>query len=101
MRRFGLHPGAEREAEEAARHYAGQSPETAQSFVSALERSIRLVIEFPNTWPRVSESVRRRPIEGFPYWIVYQMRDESLRILAIVHESRRPGYWKERVKDDS
>lgn len=34
---------------------------------------------------------------GFPYRVVYFVQDNRLRIVAVAHSKRKPGYWQERV----
>jgi hypothetical protein len=36
-------------------------------------------------------------VTGFPYRIVYFVKDEVLTIVAVAHAKRRPGYWRERI----
>jgi toxin ParE1/3/4 len=35
-------------------------------------------------------------MKRFPYWLVYMVSEDEIRVLAVAHHSRRPGYWKER-----
>lgn len=42
-------------------------------------------------------SIRRRKVDVFPYRVVYFVRDDELLIVAFAHQSRRPGYWKQRI----
>ena len=41
--------------------------------------------------------VRSKGVSGFPYRVVYVVDDDILRIVAVAHAKRRPGYWRERV----
>jgi hypothetical protein len=42
--------------------------------------------------------VRRLPVPRFPYHVVYMLHDDVIRILAVAHDYRRPGYWKHRTR---
>jgi hypothetical protein len=33
----------------------------------------------------------------YPYRIVYRLRGGAAEVIAIVHTSRRPGYWRDRI----
>jgi hypothetical protein len=33
----------------------------------------------------------------FSYGIVYQIYEDTVRIIAVAHLRRRPGYWDKRV----
>ena len=47
--------------------------------------------------PRVrSNDYRRVNFKIFPYYIAYAIHDQTLWILAIAHQARRPDYWIER-----
>jgi hypothetical protein len=42
--------------------------------------------------------VRRLAVRRFPYHVVYAEAAQELRVLAIAHDRRKPGYWRKRVK---
>lgn len=42
-------------------------------------------------------TVRRRAVPRFPYHVVNVEMATNIRILAIAHDRRMPGYWKERL----
>ncbi len=48
--------------------------------------------------PMVPESirVRRALVRRFPYAVVFLELADEIRVLAIAHSSRKPGYWRER-----
>lgn len=39
---------------------------------------------------------RRMPLRRFPYSIVYLLLPEEIRVIAIAHQRRKPGYWRGR-----
>src|SRR5438552_7932416 len=88
---------ARRELFEAGDYYEKHRPGYGQLFFADVEREFALLMEFPLIGKRVSRSVRRRTLSGWPYSIFYQLRDEELVIIAIAHHRRRPGYWRSRL----
>lgn len=34
----------------------------------------------------------------FPYLIIYAVLPKELLVLAVGHQHRRPGYWRDRLK---
>jgi hypothetical protein len=42
-------------------------------------------------------AVRRAPIKGFPYHLIYLETAEAIHILAFAHDKRRPAYWLPRA----
>lgn len=54
-----------------------------------------LTLPFAEHYPG-SREVRRCPVEGFPYQVIFEIRPDELVVLAVAHCSRRPGYWSRR-----
>ena len=42
------------------------------------------------------EQTRVLPIHRFPYSLVYRMSNAGVRVIAVAHQSREPGYWRGR-----
>ena len=40
---------------------------------------------------------REMAVNGFPYRVVYRIREHDVYVVAIAHMRRRPDYWKHRV----
>ncbi|HEX4953384.1 MAG TPA: hypothetical protein VF017_08330 [Thermoanaerobaculia bacterium] len=40
--------------------------------------------------------MRRLVLNRFPYSLFYTADSEEIRIFAVAHHSRRPGYWRHR-----
>jgi plasmid stabilization system protein ParE len=37
-------------------------------------------------------------LPGLPYTVVYEETDDSVRVVALAHHRRRPGYWMKRLR---
>jgi len=99
--RYGFHPDALDEYLEATAHYAEISSELGEAFVDAVEHGVGQILEHPRTWRLVEGDVRRYLLHRFPYGIYYRMvSEERILIAAVMHMSRRPGYWRYRLRDD-
>lgn len=96
--RYEYHPNAFAEFEEATRYYADQEQGLGERFIQAIESGFATVCEDP--WrPRVFErEVRRYLVHVFPYAILYTVEPDHVLIVAVMHCSREPGYWRKRVK---
>ncbi len=68
-----------------------------QAFINAVEDAIFRIVESPNRWAVVDEDIRRCLTRKFPYGILYTIEDDYILIVAVMHCSREPGYWKARV----
>ncbi len=52
----------------------------------------------PESCPVVHEDIRRFFIHHFPFGIYYSIeKDNTILIIAIMHMSRKPDYWKNRL----
>lgn len=95
--KYSLHPEAEEDLRAAARYYrecAGVG--VAQALLAEFERSIALILRHPRIGAHWLDARRRFHLRHFPFSIVYSLKQDEIRILAIMHQSRRPGYWRER-----
>ena len=94
---YFLSSEAEAELAEAIAFYAGQaSKSVAIAFLAEFTRAARLVAANPGLGARTSRDRRLFPLHRFPYSLVYRAVEEGIRIGAIAHHSRRPGYWRAR-----
>ena|ERR1700747_491827 len=96
-RDFSLHPAAIEEAEAAARWYRERSPRAAKKFVDELNQVIDRILESPQRWPPGMNGTRKLNLPCFPFAVVYSESEVHVRILAVAHGRRRPGYWKQRL----
>jgi plasmid stabilization system protein ParE len=95
--RYFFHPEARLEYLEAAAFYEKRRAGLGAHFTIEVEATIGRILESPARWPVFEEDVRRCLTHIFPYGILYSVEGESILIVAVMHCSRRPGYWKERV----
>jgi len=98
---------AELEAESAARWYEARSPGLGVEFLSALaasleaieDRGVETFAEAPDAPSRKDVTFRVARLRDFPYRVVFAELAEEVRVYAVAHERRRPGYWKKRLED--
>jgi plasmid stabilization system protein ParE len=82
------------EAEEAARWYrenGGAVP--ARAFAQELRRVVELAAGQPGIGAPGLRGTNRLYFKRFPYTLIFRNQDSSIRVIAIAHQSRRPGYW--------
>jgi len=88
---------AERELVEAALFYAGKAnAELGLALVAEFERALNLLCERPRLGAVWRVSTRRFALRRFPFSIIYQLKDDQVRVIALAHQRRRPGYWRGR-----
>jgi plasmid stabilization system protein ParE len=95
--RYEFHPAALEEYEAAALWYAERDPELAERFVQSVEEAIGRILEAPDRRRIIDQDVRRCLTRVFPYGVLYTIEADFVLILAVMHGSRKPGYWKDRI----
>jgi plasmid stabilization system protein ParE len=95
--KYRYHPEARIEFSEALGFYHEIDLELADRLNHEIARAIRTIVANPlirrlrqNTW-------RRYNLNRFPYYLPYAIENDQIVILAIAHNSRKPGYWKNRI----
>jgi len=66
---------------------------------------IEAVINLISDYPKIGEVVRRTggrvrrfPLQHFPFVLIYRERGDELQIIALAHKSRKPTYWRPRLR---
>jgi plasmid stabilization system protein ParE len=93
MTRVSFHRLAERELNDAAVYYERESPGLGVRFLDEIQRYIGAIVKSPSAGAKVRREVRRRILRKFPYGILYSVKDDGIRILAIMNLKRKPTYW--------
>ena len=84
------------ELEAAVDYYNGQKPGLGREFLDEVDRSLDYIRSFPEAAAPISARSRRHRLHRFPYGLIYQVMAYQIRILAVMHLSRRPDYWGDR-----
>lgn len=95
---YSYHPHARRELDDAADHYDSIDPKLGDDFLGEIDDCISRILMFPLAWARLHGSVRRCRTHRFPYSIIYDLEEERVFILAVMHLSREPNYWADRLQ---
>ena len=98
--KFDFHPEAQKEYASAANWYAEKSKRTGEKFVAAIETAVAVVIEDPKQFQLLEGDLRIYRLTKFPYRLIYAFDEIEQQVIfyVVMHEKRRPGYWKERVR---
>jgi plasmid stabilization system protein ParE len=85
---------ARRELREALAYYRDRAGlDVAQDFRLAAMRAAERLLDHPDIGAMTRHGARRCVLHDYPYTLFYRVTPESLIILAVAHQSRRPGYW--------
>lgn len=93
MFQLSFHPAALAELEEASQYYGLESEALRTRFVESVEAATKELRRFPQIGLLVREEHRRQLVRGFPYSLIYRIVSDELRIVAVMHQARRPFYW--------
>ena len=96
--KYSFHPEAKNELNEAVNYYEKYQPGLGLKFLKEVYATIQRILEYPLGWTPLSENTRRCLTNRFPYGIIYQILDDEIYIIAVMHLNRKPYYYKERMK---
>jgi len=98
MRKISFHEDADSEVLEAAIYYEGRAPDLGLAFLDEVEKASERILANPLTYQFVGAEVRQAPIARFPYSVLYVVEAaDHIRVIAVAHQKRRPGYWRKRL----
>jgi plasmid stabilization system protein ParE len=92
-RRLVVQPRALREIAEASGWYEAQVSGLGHKFLDALDEALRTIQENPTVYQVVSGELRRAPLHGFPYIVLYGESDGDVIVLTCIHSHRNPRHW--------
>ncbi|MFN0071432.1 MAG: type II toxin-antitoxin system RelE/ParE family toxin [Chloroflexota bacterium] len=95
---WSFHPEALDEYRTATQYYARRNPELAARCVEAVVGAIQQMLEHPLAGRVLEDEVRRCLTRVFPYGVLYSVEGDEVLIVAVMHTSRRPGYWRGRAE---
>ncbi len=87
---------AEEEMNLAAAYYEEQARNLGVEYLKEVKRVVEGITENPELAPKIEGEIRRRILRRFPFGILYRIHFKEIIILAVMHLSRDPDYWKNR-----
>jgi len=92
-----FHPDVAGEIRASYCWYQEQAKGLGDDFLNELESAYAAVIEFPKAWPLFQKGFRRHLLPRFPFSIIYREKGGDIFVVAVMHNSRKPGYWLSRA----
>ena len=74
-----------------------QAPGLGRRFFAEVRRAESLIARFPESAPEITPGIRKHILRKFRYSLIYSREEDGLLVLAVAHQSRRPGYWVRRA----
>jgi plasmid stabilization system protein ParE len=95
--KYSFHPEARLEYRDAAAYYEAAQPGLGAAFTIEIESVISQICAVPQRWRIIEEDIRRCVARRFPYGVLYTVENDYVLIVAVMHGSREPGYWRHRI----
>ena len=97
MKPVRLHPEARAELRAAVAFYRQQAPGLGAELVAEMRVVFDRLAAMPSSGSPAESETRRALLARFPFSIVYHESEHEVEIIAVMHQRRRPGYWKYRT----
>jgi toxin ParE1/3/4 len=91
--RLRFHAAARAELLQTIAYYESQVPGLGEQFLADVEGRAARLLEHPLSAPIVRGALRRVALQQFPFGLIYRAGTDEIRIIAVAHRRRRPGYW--------
>lgn len=93
-------PDALEEMDSAFLFYESQVPQLGFQFLAAVEDGFHRILLNPQAWTIIHQGPSRTYrclIRPFPFGLIYKIREKKIIVVAVMHLSRKPGFWKKRI----
>jgi plasmid stabilization system protein ParE len=94
--RLEFHPDAQRELIESAVYYERRVPGLGVRFDEEVRRATDFLLGHPEVGHPADATLRKFVLNRFPFTLYYSATADVVRVEAVAHQSRLPGYWKAR-----
>ncbi len=82
----------------AVEYYNTERPGLGFEFAAEVRNALNRIKKYPDSWPAVTDNIRKCIINRFPFAALYHREDDRIVIVALMHMKRLPGYWKKRTE---
>lgn len=93
-----IEPDAQIDLEEAVLWYENQQKSLGEKFALEVYNKIEFIGENPKVYSVVFKNIRNAILDRFPFNIYFFLKNDSIHIFAIIHQSRNPNLIKKRSK---
>ena len=80
--------------------YNLQSEGLGYEFAAEVKRAMGRIVQYPEAWAPLSKRTRRCRTNRFPYGLIYQIRNNTILIVAVQNLHKHPDSWKSRLRPD-
>ena len=91
-----FHELAEFELNDAIIYLENEREGLGLRFLSVVQDAVTHIQQHPQASPVILQDIRCKVLRRFPYNIIFSIKPDRIRILAIASQKRRPFYWQGR-----
>lgn len=91
-----FNPMAEDELGDAVAFYELEAEGLGAALLDIVEHAVGQLLEFPHSGAMMRGPYRKKVLHRFPFSLIYTLKGDEIRILAMMHHKRRPFYWRGR-----
>ncbi len=92
-----FHPDIRLELSSSYDWYESKAAGLGDDLLEALGAAFNSIREMPLSWPVLGKGFRRFLLHRFPFGVIYKVMEDSVFIVAVMHTSRKPDYWEDRL----
>lgn len=96
-----LHPEANSELDEQAFYYEVREPGLGQRFMEEVDAALAILLSQPRLGHPLGDGFHSYILDEFPFALIYKIKGEQLRVVAIAHNRRHPDYWRTRMAESA
>jgi toxin ParE1/3/4 len=93
----GFRPEAQADLLETRDWYERQQQGLGEAFADSVDQIVDRIEAMPQMYAVVFRDVRRGKLRRFPYLIYYRVLSDRIEVIAVLHASRDPRLWQERM----
>ncbi|MDQ5843853.1 MAG: type II toxin-antitoxin system RelE/ParE family toxin [Acidobacteriota bacterium] len=88
---------ADQEVDDAVAWHDEHAEGPGRNFLDELDRVVRLIRTYPLLATQIENEIRRFLFPRFPYSLIYGIDQETIVVIAVAHQHRKPRYWADRI----
>jgi len=88
---------ADQEVSDAVEWYEEQAEGLSRAFLDELDRIVRPVRTYPLIATQIEPEIHRFLFTRFPYSLVYGIDRDTIVVITVANQHRKPRYWADRV----
>jgi plasmid stabilization system protein ParE len=92
-----FHRAARAEFDEAHAWYEKQQPGLGEQFSERIQEVLARIATEPEIHQCVYKDIRRAVVRRFPYLVLYRVKPNHVRVIAVFHSRRKPTVWQGRA----